>query len=124
MKKETNVKNLKDQDVKQIFNATKEPKVVYRAVRDCQYSDGQHVKQIFKAGEKLPSGWEPGHPGFERFLPENLVGKKDPVSIAAGIKHIQAVMEVKREAQRKVDANKIRIASRESNRERAKAKGK
>ncbi len=101
MKKKTNVENLED-----LEEEMPELKIVYRAVRDCQYSDLNHRKQIFKAGDKLPSDWEPGHAGFKRFLPENLVGKKDKASIEEGKKHIQAVMEVKREAQRKVDANK------------------
>ncbi len=49
----------------------KAKKVVYRAIRETQYDDGNHGKRIFKAGEIFPVDWKQGCPGWKNFAPEN-----------------------------------------------------
>jgi len=63
----------------------------YVATREVQYTDGQHVKKVFKPGEELGE-YEPGHLNFDKFLPEELLTSRDKKLLAKAKKDIEAIM--------------------------------
>lgn len=48
-----------------------EKKAIFRATKDCLYSDGANKLRFFKVGEKLPDSWKTGCEGFKHFAPDD-----------------------------------------------------